>query len=77
MKIDIPDELYDVFLQFLNLSQAAFTKEDLAYMSQEENKLFDFIEVLLGDDKVERFETRTELKNAKDAFTKAVTSICQ
>jgi hypothetical protein len=71
MQIEIDDELYPVFLQFLDVSQAAFTEEDMEHLSEAEKQLFIWIENLLGEDRVIRYKTRKDLNEAKLAFINA------
>jgi DNA replication initiation complex subunit (GINS family) len=68
MQIEIPDDLHETFFQFLDVSQAAFTEEDVEKLTDIEKRLFAFIENLLGEDRVQRFKTRKDLNEAKNAF---------
>ena len=70
MQIEIPDELYKVFIDFLDMSQAAFTEEDLEKMTEIEKQLFIFIENLLGEDRILRFKTKQDLNSAKSLMNK-------
>lgn len=70
MQIEIPDDLYKVFIDFLDLSQAAFTEEDLDQMTEIEKDMFAFIENLIGNNRIMRYKTKKELNEAKFAFTK-------
>jgi len=71
-KISVPEELYEVFIQFIDLSQAAFTDEDLANMTEVEKKLFSFIEHFLGEDRIYRYKTEKDLEEARNAFAVAL-----
>jgi len=70
VQIEIPDELYKVFIDFLDMSQAAFTEEDLEKMTEIEKQLFIFIENLLGEDRILRFKTKQDLNSAKSLMNK-------
>jgi hypothetical protein len=70
MQIEIPDDLYKTFIDFLDLSQASFTEEDLEQMTEIEKDMFVFIENLIGNNRIMRYKTKKELNEAKLAFIK-------
>ena len=72
MIIEIPDDLYEHFINFLDISQAAFTEEDVENFSEEEAALMKWIEALLGPKRVMRYKTRRDLDGAKRAFAIAI-----
>jgi hypothetical protein len=72
MVIEIPDDLYEHFINFLDVAQAMFTKEDLEYFSDDEKRIMEWIEALLGPQRVMRYKMKSDIAEAKWAFTVAL-----
>jgi DNA replication initiation complex subunit (GINS family) len=70
--IEIPDHLYKTFIDFLDLSQASFTQEDIKNMTDIEKELFSFLENLLGEGRILRYKTKKDLNDAKRSFLQAI-----
>lgn len=49
MMLQIPDKIYETFLNFLDLAQASFSEEQIARMSELEKQTLIWVENLLGN----------------------------
>jgi len=67
MQIEIPDELYEEFIRFLDVAQASFTEEEVKNLTENEQKLIIWLDNLLGEKKAKRFKTQ-------DAFMANITA---
>lgn len=70
MKLDIPDNLYFTFKEYLDVTQAFFTEEAVARMTGPEKELFAWIGKLLGKDLTPRFKTNKQFKDAHEKAKK-------
>ena len=68
MQFNVPDELREVFWEFINVSQSAFSEQEVSKMSDKEQECLKFIENLLGDKAYSRFETTDSKKSAAAAL---------
>jgi len=69
MIIQVPDEIAEEFLDFLDVAQAGFlTDEDVDTFSDEEKAVVKFVEDLLADRKSGRFPTREARNKALASF---------
>lgn len=72
MKINIPNNLYQDFLNFLDIAQASFTDEIIDSCSDNEKEVIKFIEKLLGENRSIRFKTNKEKNSAEEDFLNIV-----
>jgi len=73
MQIEIPDELYESFLSFLNVAQASFTEEEIVKMSADDISVIKWIDGILGEKKSERFATQDEyVKHVQESFKEQI-----
>ena len=68
MTFNVPDELAETFLEFLNVSQAAFSEQECFKMSDKEQKCLEFIQNSIGKNAYSRFETTDSKKSAAAAL---------
>ena len=57
MIIEVPDELAEDFLTFLDVAQSSFTEDQVRKFSEGEQKILEIVQLLLGDRTTSRFET--------------------
>jgi hypothetical protein len=73
MQIEIPDELYEDFVKFLDMAQASFTEEEIESFSENEKKLIKWVETFLGEKKSSRFKNQEEFAaHVQDNFKKQI-----
>jgi len=68
MKIEIPDELFEEFLNFLDISQASFTEQEINTFSEDEKKVIKLVEDILENYKQspsQRYNTKPEMERAR------------
>lgn len=63
--IEIPEDLYDEFLKFLDSSQSLLTEAEVVLMDDKEKQVLEVIDNLLGD-------TRTPRHKDQEAFLASV-----
>ena len=68
MKIDVPDEIVNDFLNLLDIAQSAITQEEIVHFSDGEKKCLIWIENLLGNRASCRWKTRKEMKEIAKSF---------
>ena len=68
MIIDVPDELVNDFMRFLDVAQASFTEEEIAGFAAGERRVLTFVECLLKGERSMRWQNRREREEATRAF---------
>jgi hypothetical protein len=66
MTLEIPENIEEEFLNFLDIAQASFTEEDVDSFTDQEKECIKFIESILGTNKSGRFPRRKDLQKARD-----------
>jgi len=60
MKFEVPDDLHEDFMSFLDVMQASFTEEEVDKMTDNEKKLIIWLDSILGEGRTTRFKTQDE-----------------
>ena len=65
MKLEIPDELYDTFITFLDCAQADYNEEEVEKFEDDEKKVYCFIRSLIDYPASPRLGTKVATKMDK------------
>jgi hypothetical protein len=76
-RIEVPEELWDSFLIFLDVAQSRFTKEEIADFPETEQRVIDFVDSLLMEHMKnalpsKKFETKAEKHAASKGLAQAL-----
>ena len=72
MVIEIPDELAEDFLRFLDVAQASLTEEQVQKLPEGEREVLNLVQLLLGGKASLRFETVKKRNEAVRALSAAL-----
>jgi hypothetical protein len=70
--IEVPADIKDDFLAFLDIAQSEYTQEEIKKLTKNEQKVIKFVEKILGNRVSGRFPSQKEKAVANIRFAKAV-----